>query len=235
MREECIKVQGLTKSFQGRTVVDHLSFSDGTGEVFGLVGHNGAGKSTTIDMILGLKKPDAGLATIWEMDALKNRKKIFEKVGVQFQSSSYQAAIRVEEVCREYAAFYRKPADYRELLEEFDLAPLAFVGAWFLTLIYMFSIGLMIASLCHTVKQMNAVTSLVYFPMLFLSGATIPYELFPKGLQKVANIMPLTQGIKLMKAVSMGKHLPSSGYIILLLLAITVICSIISLKTFRWE
>lgn len=235
MREECIKVQGLTKSFQGRTVVDHLSFSVGKGEVFGLVGHNGAGKSTTIDMILGLKKPDAGLATIWEMDALKNRKKIFEKVGVQFQSSSYQAAIRVEEVCREYAAFYRKPADYRELLEQFDLAPLAFVGAWFLTLIYMFSIGLMIASLCHTVKQMNAVTSLVYFPMLFLSGATIPYELFPKGLQKVANIMPLTQGIKLMKAVSMGKHLPSSGYIILLLLAITVICSIISLKTFRWE
>lgn len=235
MREECIKVQGLTKSFQDRTVVDHLSFSVGKGEVFGLVGHNGAGKSTTIDMILGLKKPDAGLATIWEMDALKNRKKIFEKVGVQFQSSSYQAAIRVEEVCREYAAFYRKPADYRKLLEQFDLAPLAFVGAWFLTLIYMFSIGLMIASLCHTVKQMNAVTSLVYFPMLFLSGATIPYELFPKGLQKVANIMPLTQGIKLMKAVSMGKHLPSSGYIILLLLAITVICSIISLKTFRWE
>ena len=125
MREECIKVQGLTKSFQGRTVVDHLSFSVGKGEVFRLVGHNGAGKSTTIDMILGLKKPDAGLATIWEMDALKNRKKIFEKVGVQFQSSSYQAAIRVEEVCREYAAFYRKPADYRELLEQFDLAPLA--------------------------------------------------------------------------------------------------------------
>ena len=123
--KEYIKVQGLTKSFQGRTVVDHLSFSVGKGEVFGLVGHNGAGKSTTIDMILGLKKPDAGLATIWEMDALKNRKKIFEKVGVQFQSSSYQAAIRVEEVCREYAAFYRKPADYRELLEQFDLAPLA--------------------------------------------------------------------------------------------------------------
>lgn len=64
MREECIKVQGLTKSFQGRTVVDHLSFSVGKGEVFGLVCHNGAGKSTTIDMILGLKKPDAGLATI---------------------------------------------------------------------------------------------------------------------------------------------------------------------------
>lgn len=60
------------------------------------------------------------------------------------------------------------------------------------------------AILCRTIKSVNAVTSLVYFPMLFLSGATIPYELFPSGLQKVANVLPLTQGIKLMKAVSMG-------------------------------
>lgn len=65
-------------------------------------------------------------------------------------------------------------------------------------------IGLLMAILCRTIKSVNAVTSLVYFPMLFLSGATIPYELFPSGLQKVANVLPLTQGIKLMKAVSMG-------------------------------
>ena len=42
------------------------------------------------------------------------------------------------------------------------------------------------ASLCRTIKSVNAVTSLVYFPMLFLSGATIPYELFPNGLQRIA-------------------------------------------------
>lgn len=60
------------------------------------------------------------------------------------------------------------------------------------------------AILCRTIESVNAVTSLVYFPMLFLSGATIPYELFPSGLQKVANVLPLTQGIKLMKSVSMG-------------------------------
>ncbi|MGN1146036.1 MAG: ABC transporter permease [Acetatifactor sp.] len=112
---------------------------------------------------------------------------------------------------------------------------IAFIGAWLLTLVCMFSIGLMIASLCRTVKAANAVTSLVYFPMLFLSGATIPYELFPTGLQRLAAFLPLTQGIKLMKAVSLGLTPDSLWLIIVLLLGITVVCSVVSIKAFRWE
>lgn len=112
---------------------------------------------------------------------------------------------------------------------------LEFTGAWFLTMISMFSIGLLMASLCRTVKAANAVTSMVYFPMLFLSGATIPYELFPEGLQKAASVLPLTQGIKLMKAVSMDTQADSVGKIIVLLVGITIVCSVISVKTFRWE
>lgn len=99
----------------------------------------------------------------------------------------------------------------------------------------MFSIGLLMASLCRTVKAVNAVTTLVYFPMLFLSGATIPFELFPEGLQKVASVLPLTQGIKLMKAVSMGIHLDSVWKIVVLLVGITIVCITVSVKTFRWE
>ena len=112
---------------------------------------------------------------------------------------------------------------------------LAFIGSWLLTLVSMFSIGLLMASLCRTIKSVNAVTSLVYFPMLFLSGATIPYELFPSGLQKVANFLPLTQGIKLMKAVSMGIELENVWKIVLLLVGITAVSTVISVKTFRWE
>ena len=112
---------------------------------------------------------------------------------------------------------------------------LAFIGSWLLTLVSMFSIGLLMASLCRTIKSVNAVTSLVYFPMLFLSGATIPYELFPSGLQKVAGVLPMTQGIKLMKAVSMGVELEGVWKIVVLLLGITLICTAISVKTFRWE
>lgn len=112
---------------------------------------------------------------------------------------------------------------------------LAFIGSWLLTLVSMFSIGLLMASLCRTIKSVNAVTSLVYFPMLFLSGATIPYELFPVGLQKVVSVLPLTQGIKLMKAVSMGIDLDNVWKIIVLLVGITVICTVVSVKNFRWE
>ena len=71
--------------------------------------------------------------------------------------------------------------------------------------------------------------------MLFLSGATIPYELFPSGLQKVVGVLPLTQGIKLMKAVSMGVELEGVWKIAVLLVGITLICTVVSVKTFRWE
>lgn len=111
----------------------------------------------------------------------------------------------------------------------------AFFGSWVLCLVSMFSIGLLLASLCNSVKTANAVTSAVYFPMLFLSGATIPYELFPSGLQKVASVLPLTQGIKLMKAVSTGAKTSNVMGIVILLLVITIVCSIISVKLFRWE
>ena len=70
MNEQCIQVSNLTKSFSGRKVVNNLSFAVNKGEVFALLGHNGAGKSTTIDLILGLKCTDEGNATILGMDPL---------------------------------------------------------------------------------------------------------------------------------------------------------------------
>lgn len=121
MNEDIIEVRNISKSFGGRKVVDDLSLSVNSGEVFGLLGHNGAGKSTTIEMILGIKKPDDGEARILGKDVAANRKEIFEKVGVQLQSSAYQTAIRVGELCEEFASLYRNPADYRNLLEQFGL------------------------------------------------------------------------------------------------------------------
>ena len=99
MDEPCIRVRNLTKTFGGRTAVDNLSFAVEKGQVFALLGHNGAGKSTTIDLILGLKAPDGGTAKILGMDAAKNRKQVFERVGVQLQNTQYQPSITVEEVC----------------------------------------------------------------------------------------------------------------------------------------
>ena len=124
MDEPCIRVRNLTKTFGGRTVVDNLSFAVEKGQVFALLGHNGAGKSTTIDLILGLKTPDGGTAKILGMDAAKHRKQVFERVGVQLQNTQYQPNITVEEACIEYASLYAAPADYRQLLEGFGLGML---------------------------------------------------------------------------------------------------------------
>lgn len=124
MSEQCIQVKNLTKSFSGRKVINDLSFEVNKGEVFALLGHNGAGKSTTIDLILGLKCPDEGNATILGMDAAKHRKKVFEKVGVQLQHTEYQNMMTVEEACIEYASLYKKPSDYKELLHSFGLSDL---------------------------------------------------------------------------------------------------------------
>ena len=124
MNEQCIQVNNLTKSFSGRKVINDLSFEVYKGEVFALLGHNGAGKSTTIDLILGLKSPDEGNATILGMDAVKHRKKVFEKVGVQLQHTQYQNMMTVEEACMEYASLYEKPSDYKALLHSFGLSDL---------------------------------------------------------------------------------------------------------------
>lgn len=124
MNDAIIQVNDLAKSFGAKRAVDGLSFEVQRGEVFGLLGHNGAGKSTTIDLMLGLKTPDSGSARIFGMDAAKHRKQVFERVGVQLQTTNYQNAITVEEACMEYASLYSNPADYARLLESFGLAEL---------------------------------------------------------------------------------------------------------------
>lgn len=118
---KCIEVHQLTKTYDGRKVVDNLTFEVEKGEVYGLLGHNGAGKSTTIECILGLNTPDSGSAKLLGKEAAKHRKTVFEKVGVQLQQSHYQNNIRVGEVCEERAAMYSHLADYHYLLKQFQL------------------------------------------------------------------------------------------------------------------
>lgn len=110
-----------------------------------------------------------------------------------------------------------------------------FLAAYFFVMVSMYSIGMILASLCPSVRIANIVTTIVYFPMLFLSGATIPFELFPNLLQEIGNVLPLTLGIKLLKMVSMNT-LDGSCIGIIAVLSITAIIGVfISIKTFKWE
>ena len=116
-----ISVKNLTKKYGNHVAVDNLSFQVKKGEVFGLLGANGAGKSSTIECILGTKKMDFGEVSILEMDPIKDRTKVFEKVGVQFQESKYQELVKVEELCEMTASVYKNPQCYKKLLSDFGI------------------------------------------------------------------------------------------------------------------
>ena len=120
--ESVIKVEKLSKSYSNVTAVKNLDIAVRRGEFFGLLGANGAGKSTTIECILGTVKQDSGVVSILGMNPQKDRKILFERVGVQFQEANYQDKIRVMELCEITASLYKTPLDYENLLKQFGIS-----------------------------------------------------------------------------------------------------------------
>ena len=120
--ETTIKVEKLTKFYAHVKAVENVDISICRGEVFGLLGANGAGKSTTIECIIGTKKQDSGTVSVLGMNPQADRKKLFEKVGVQFQEANYQDKITVAELCEVTQSFYKNALDYSDLLKQFGLS-----------------------------------------------------------------------------------------------------------------
>lgn len=112
---------------------------------------------------------------------------------------------------------------------------LHFIGAYLMVMLSMFSIGLLVGGLAPNMKIASLTASLLYFPMLIFSGATLPYEVMPTGLQKVADILPLTQGIKLLKGASLGLPVHSVILPVVIMILVAVLCTLISLRYFKWE
>lgn len=111
----------------------------------------------------------------------------------------------------------------------------AFIGAYILLLVSLYSIGLFVASVAPTSQSAGLICSLFYFPMLILSGTTLPYEIMPKWLQIIADFMPLTQGINLLKNVTLAQSISTMTIPLIVLPVITIICSALSLKFFKWD
>jgi len=76
-----IKIQNITKSFNGQVVVNNLSLEAKSGEIVGLLGSNGAGKSTTLNLLLGFLTADSGSITINDKEIHKNLKEIRNSIG----------------------------------------------------------------------------------------------------------------------------------------------------------
>jgi ABC-2 type transport system ATP-binding protein len=106
MSDVAIDVQGLTRDFGRFRAVDGLTFSVRRGEVFGFLGANGAGKSTTIRMLCGLLPPTSGRASIDGLDVARQREKVKERIGYMSQRFSLYELLTVDQNIRFYAGLY---------------------------------------------------------------------------------------------------------------------------------
>lgn len=108
-----------------------------------------------------------------------------------------------------------------------------FLISFLLIAFAMFGFGMMIASISRDMKMANLLCTLIYFPMIFLSGTVIPYDVMPAFLQNIMDFVPLKIGIDLLNHFALNMSMDTMVPIVTLL-AIGGICIIISIQKFRW-
>ncbi len=125
-QEIAIEAEGLTQRFGDFVAVDHVSFRITRGEIFGFLGSNGCGKSTTMKMLTGLLPPTEGSSTLFGQKMDANDMELRRRVGYMSQAFSLYSELTVRQNLDLHASLYRLPQDkieprVREVAERFDL------------------------------------------------------------------------------------------------------------------
>ena len=111
----------------------------------------------------------------------------------------------------------------------------AFLGSWALTMLSTLSIGMLVGGVAKDTKQASVIASILYFPMLIFSGTTLPVEVMPPVMQRIVSFFPLTQGITMMKNAFLGVGAGSVLTPVCVMLGLTALCAVLSVRFFRWE
>lgn len=117
-----LKISGLTKTYKD-FMLDHVSFAVPCGSIVGLIGENGAGKSTTINAALGLIQKESGVVSILKRESLDQD--IKEQIGVVFDGSNYPEILSPRKLNRVMKNIYQSwdEQTYISLLQQFSLPP----------------------------------------------------------------------------------------------------------------
>ena len=120
--EPALQINGLTKEYPGFKL-DHVSFTLPCGTIMGLIGENGAGKSTTINAVLDLIRKDEGNILFWGKELSRNPRQLKEDIGVVFDGINFYETLTPAKVGKISAAAYRQwdPAAYKGFLDQFQL------------------------------------------------------------------------------------------------------------------
>ena len=116
-----ITVKKLRKVYDGKAVVDDISFEVKTGEIFGILGPNGAGKTTTLEMIEALRPIDGGRVVLDGIDVADKPAQIKEIIGIQLQSTNFFDKLTLREQLAMFDSLYGTTADPDKLLADVQL------------------------------------------------------------------------------------------------------------------
>jgi ABC-2 type transport system ATP-binding protein len=116
---DVVTVRGLRKRYDDRTVVDGLDLDVGVGEIVGLIGTNGAGKTTAVECIQGIRRPDGGEIRVLGFDPTTQAEKLRPLIGSQLQDSALPDRLRVGEAVHLFGS--GRPGDGDDLLGRFGL------------------------------------------------------------------------------------------------------------------
>lgn len=120
--EYALKIEDVSKTYKNFTL-DHISLKLPKGCIMGFVGENGAGKSTTIKLILDLIKKESGTINILGSDSTKTSKVISEKIGVVLDECCFPENLKVSDIEKVFRLMYKKwdSKQFNELLKRFSL------------------------------------------------------------------------------------------------------------------
>ncbi len=106
MKDKVIYTENLTKRFGDFTAVDNISFSVDSGEIFGFLGANGAGKTTAMRMLCGLSHPTSGKGSVAGFDIFKQSEQVKKNIGYMSQRFSLYEDLKVWENLRLFGGIY---------------------------------------------------------------------------------------------------------------------------------
>lgn len=117
----------------------------------------------------------------------------------------------------------------------FDGDAFSVAGAFMLGSLSFFALGFVLAGVMRTARSAQVVGMVIFYPMLFLSGAGMPLEMLPDGVRKFSNFLPLTHVVTLLRGLWIGEAWSQHTSEVIILASLLVIGVLLSAKTFRWE
>lgn len=122
-----IEVNNLKKSYGSKKVLKGINFQAREGEVIGVIGKNGAGKSTFLEILMTIKQYDAGQVVVLEEDIhslpINKLEQVRKKIAVVLQPTQFYANLKVEELLKLFKSYYNSPVDVKKIMADFKLEP----------------------------------------------------------------------------------------------------------------